>query len=88
MVDKELISHDSLSKILKQGVTYSKGYIWSSCEINSEMCGNVKNYKAPFYQFELDGTYVREWNNISEATREYSRNNNHSSIRNVLNGKI
>lgn len=88
MVDESIISHSFLGKIFKHGAIYSKGYIWSPLEVNSEMCHIVRNYKLPFYQFELDGTYVGEWDCISEATRKYSNGNNHSSIKNVLEGRM
>lgn len=87
MIEKSIISEPTLYRILKNGAAFINNYIWSPCELNPEK-DVIRNYEKPFYQFKLDGTYIDQWQSVSEATRKYSDGKNHSSILNVLNGKM
>lgn len=49
-----------------------------------QSCANINKVKC--YQYKLDGTFIREFESISEAAR--SINGNHSGICKVLDGEL
>lgn len=55
-----------------------KGYIWVTKEEATQENFNINNLipkqymsaNKPIYQYDMDGNIIKEWNNVSEASRE------------------
>lgn len=74
----------TLSKYIDSYKKYHHYFWMSKNEFDINKIIHTKDFI--FYQFELDGTFIREWTSVSDATKFYSNNINHSSINYALKG--
>lgn len=91
---REFNSITDCSKYINESVQkVSKAVRGKFCIQNKYYCSNIKYDKFPIisntnhkndklYQYDLEGNFIKEWNNYSEVTKYFGKNLNiHSSIR-------